>query len=93
MIDKFKIELASNQNPVMFIVYDFLYYYDKELIYMPLMERKEILKEIVCENKSIAVSRYIYDSGIDYYNSVVAQNLEGVVAKRKDSLYQMAKRS
>ncbi|QVK19875.1 non-homologous end-joining DNA ligase [Mycoplasmatota bacterium] len=93
MNNKFKIELSSKQNPVMFIAYDILYLDDKELILMPLLDRKKILEEIIRENKSIAVSRYILDKGIDYYNSVAEQDLEGVVAKRKDSIYQMGKRS
>ncbi|XMB85212.1 non-homologous end-joining DNA ligase [Mycoplasmatota bacterium WC44] len=93
MSDKFKIELASKQNPVMFITYDILYLDNEDVIYVPLIERKKILEEVVSESKSIAVSRYIHDKGIDYYNTVVTQDLEGVVAKKKDSSYQMGKRS
>lgn len=93
MTDKFKIELLSKNNPVRFVAYDILYIEDNEILYKPLFERKELLQNIVCENEFISISRFIHDKGIDYYNIVANQDLEGVVAKQKNSIYQMGKRS
>lgn len=36
---------------------------------------------------------YIEDKGEDYYQVAIAHGLEGVVAKRKDSIYEESKRS
>lgn len=93
MTNKFKIDLASRKHPVLFIAYDILYVDDSELIFEPLMERKEILDKVISENQSISISRYIEEKGIEYFNIVASQDLEGVIAKRKDSIYLMGKRS
>ena len=93
MTDKFRIKLSSENHPVVFLAYDILYHKNKSLLDVSLLERKKILKRIVKESKFIAISRYIEDLGIDFYNVIAEQELEGVVAKRKDSIYQMGKRS
>lgn len=45
------------------------------------------------ENDIISVSRYIEDNGIMLFDLVKEKGLEGVVAKRKSSLYWQGKRS
>jgi ATP-dependent DNA ligase len=79
--------------PASYVVYDIIYYKDKEIIDLPLMKRKEILSEVVIENPRIAVSRYIEECGIELYNLADQQKLEGVVAKKKESRYYYDKRS
>jgi bifunctional non-homologous end joining protein LigD len=93
MTDKFKIELSAKQKPVRLVIYDILYFDQASLLDRPLMERKKLLQEHVTENDSLAISRYILDKGIDFYHLVASQNLEGIVAKKKDSIYQSGKRS
>ncbi len=93
MTDAFKIELLSKSKPVSFVTYDIIYVDDIEIIDKPLIERKKILKDVVIENESIAVSRYIEEKGIDFYNIAASKNLEGIVAKKKSSLYYYGKRS
>jgi ATP-dependent DNA ligase len=39
------------------------------------------------------VSRYIEQSGVALYDAAEKQGLEGIVAKRKDSLYYFGKRT
>jgi ATP-dependent DNA ligase len=93
LTDKFKIQLAANKLPATFIAYDILYYKDKEILNMPLIERKQLLQIIVRENDRIIVSRYIEQYGTQLYNIVKQKKLEGIVAKKKDSKYQLDKRS
>jgi ATP-dependent DNA ligase len=90
MTDRFKIKLAR---PVNFVAYDILYRNQSELINLPLMKRKSILNDTVKENNSIAISRYIEEKGIDFYQLVASKNLEGVVAKKNTSFYYYGKRS
>lgn len=45
------------------------------------------------ENDRVAVSRYIEKEGMMFYQAAEARELEGVVAKRKESLYFMGKRT
>ena len=48
---------------------------------------------MIMENDRIAVSRYIEKEGTALYQAAEARELEGVVAKRKESLYFMVKRT
>jgi len=91
--NKFKIELAASKYPACFTAFDILYYKDSQVIDLPLMERKKLLSQAIKENERIAISRYIDGQGKVFYEAAAKQNLEGIVAKRKDSLYYMGKRT
>lgn len=94
MSNKFKIELASQRSPATFVAYDILYLNDKLVTDLPLMKRKELLRSVVKEeNNKFAVSRYIEEKGKDLYELAKQKNLEGVVAKKKDSRYYFDKRT
>ena len=93
MSNSFKIDLAAAKLPASFTAFDILYYKDKQVIELPLIERKSLLQKTVKENSSIAVSRYIEEQGIAFYHMTVQQDLEGIVAKRKDSKYYLDKRT
>lgn len=93
LTNNFKIELASSKYPACFTAFDILYYQDKQVTELPLMERKKLLSKAIKENERIALSRYIENQGEALYEAASKQNLEGVVAKRKDSLYSMGKRT
>jgi bifunctional non-homologous end joining protein LigD len=93
MTDRFKIELAAKQKPVLFVAYDILYVDDHDLLELPLIKRKDYLQETITESPSLSITRHILHQGIDFYQAVASQDLEGVVAKRLDSMYQMGKRS
>nr|WP_024835381.1 DNA ligase [Clostridium sp. 12(A)] len=93
MTNSFKIQLAADRYPACIIAYDILYYKDKEITMLPLMERKKYLEDVVQENNLISVSRYIENDGIKLFELVKAKSLEGIVAKRKDSLYWQGKKT
>jgi len=93
MTDEFKIHLQSLKYPASFTAFDILYYKDNEVISLPLMDRKELLKSVVMENERLNVSRYVEKQGIDFYHLAEQQDLEGIIAKRKDSRYFFDKRT
>ena len=93
MTDRFRIELGAARLPASFIAYDCLQVGDRVLLDVPLMERKDILFDLIVESDRFAVGRYIPEKGIDLFRMTVQQELEGVVAKRKNSLYHMGKRT
>lgn len=93
MGDQFKIKLAARKNPVQFAAYDILYYDGKDLADKPLMERKAILQEKVTEGNGLSISRYIEEQGIAFFALAKEQELEGIVAKKKDGLYHIGKRT
>ena len=93
MTDTFKIGFAAKSNPVQFVAYDIIYNDGDDLTDKPLMERKAILSKVVKEGNNLTISRYIEKNGVAFFELAKAQELEGIVAKRKDSLYQIGKRT
>lgn len=94
MSNKFKVDLASSKYPACFTAFDILYYKDKPVTDLPLIKRKELLQQILkSENERIAITKYIEKQGIALYEAAAQQMLEGVVAKRKDSIYSLGKRT
>ncbi len=93
MSDKFRIQLAAKKNPAQFAAYDILYYDGKDLTDKPLMARKAILQEKVKEGNGLSISRYIEEQGMAFFELAKAQDLEGIVAKKKDGLYHIGKRT
>lgn len=93
MSNSFKIQLASTRLPASFTAFDILYYKDHPVTNLPLMERKKLLEKVIKENERIAVSRYIEERGIEFYQLAKQNQLEGIVAKRKDSKYYLDKKT
>ena len=94
MSNTFKIELLSKQYPANFVVFDILYYDNRDITLLPLVERKQYLKKVLqMETARFAVSRTIPEHGLSLYQLAEQQNLEGIVAKRKDSIYIEGKRT
>jgi DNA ligase D-like protein (predicted ligase) len=88
-----KIQIAVDKSPVMFIAFDILYYQDHEIMNLPLIERKKYLEDVLQENNRIVFSRFVETEGVALYELVEEKKLEGVVAKRKSSLYWPGKRT
>lgn len=93
MGDRFKISLAAKKNPVQFVAYDILYYDGKDLTDKPLKERKQILSKSVTEGNNLSISRWIEKNGIAFFELAKKENLEGIVAKKKDGLYYIGRRT
>lgn len=94
MSDPFKIQLTAKMHPASFVAYDCLYYDTEEILLEPLTKRKEILEDLVKEESpQFAVSRFVVGQGTTLFQLAAGQELEGVVAKRMNSLYYMGKRS
>ena len=94
MSNPVKIDMAAKKYPACFTAFDILYYDDHQVMDLPLTERKELLQKAVqSENSRFSVSRYIEKNGISFYNLAEQQELEGIVAKRKDSKYYLDRRT
>lgn len=91
LTDPFKIRLAISKFPASFVAYDIIYYEDRVVNDLPLMERKSLLANVFTETNQLSISRYIEEKGIELFQLAKQQNLEGIVAKRKDSKYWFGK--
>ena len=88
-----KISRLANELPAKFVAFDIIYLNGKDLTDLPLTQRKSILSEIVIPNNYIEISQGIQEKGIELFNIVKQNNMEGIVAKRLDSKYLVGKRS
>lgn len=88
MSNRFRIELAAKQHPATYVAFDCLYYDGKDLTMQPLHERKRYLQKAIHENDRIAISRpFDHAQAMALFLLAKKQGLEGIVAKKKDSLY------
>jgi DNA ligase D-like protein (predicted ligase) len=91
--DPFKIRLLSEEIPAVYITFDVLALRGKDTTRIQLLNRKELLRETVLESPRIIVSPYISEKGKEYFEEAARVGFEGLMAKRKDSLYYPGKRS
>jgi DNA ligase D-like protein (predicted ligase) len=77
-----------------YFVFDLLVYGNRDLTQLSLVERRQIMKAVLkFESPRIRITDYFEASVEDMLSAARGQGLEGVVAKRKDSRYEIGKRS
>lgn len=82
------LQLYNGHNsPISYCVFDILWLDGYNLMLLPLIERKEILKNLVKGNKILKFSDS-FDDGEALYQLMLEKNLEGIVAKKRNSTYQ-----
>lgn len=89
--DKAKIIGFSTLEPVSYVAFDILYE-NGDLTKLTLMERKEILNKYK-DTDFFFKTKVIEEEGIKLFNAVRKMGLEGIVAKKKDSMYHINKRT
>jgi bifunctional non-homologous end joining protein LigD len=88
-----QVALLRQQVPVSYLVFDLLHMDGKSLLTKPYSERRSALEALGLEGASWAVPPAFPGPGDDVLAAAKARGLEGVVAKRKDSIYEPGKRS
>jgi DNA ligase D-like protein (predicted ligase)/DNA ligase D-like protein (predicted 3'-phosphoesterase) len=83
-----EIQRQSSRAPTVYIVFDILEKNGKSLTKLPLTERKAILQGSLKEGTNVLLCDFIEEKGEAYFQSALEKGLEGVVAKRKDSIYE-----
>jgi len=84
----------SQAKRICYFIFDLLIYDNRDLTQLPLVERREILKsKIQFQSPRIRIAEYFETSAETMLHSVREHGLEGVVAKRKESRYEVGKRS
>jgi bifunctional non-homologous end joining protein LigD len=84
----------SEASRIHYFVFDLLVYQGRDLTRLPLIERHEIMRSVLkFKSPRIRIFDYVEASAKDMLDAVREQGLEGIVGKRKDSLYEPGKRS
>jgi bifunctional non-homologous end joining protein LigD len=85
------LQKNNGKNPLVFYAFDILWYKGYRLMNLPLTERKEILANSINFNEVIKYSDD-FEQGIQLFELMKKQDMEGIVAKRKNSKYEPGKR-
>ncbi|MBE0663124.1 MAG: DNA ligase D [Bacteroidales bacterium] len=78
---------------IYFYVFDLLWINGKDLMQIPLSERRTMLKQIIPENSIIRFSENFEVNGTEFFDTAKKMGLEGIMAKKSDSTYSPGIRS
>ena len=78
---------------LVYYVFDILWYDGKSLAGMPLKERREILKSVLPASEMVKISANFETNGVEFFKLAEEMSLEGIMAKKEDSLYYPGTRS
>jgi DNA ligase D-like protein (predicted ligase) len=83
----------SEARRIRYFVFDLLCYDNRDTTCLPLVERRTLLRTLKFQSSRIQVLEYLETSATNMVAAAKDQGLEGVVGKRKDSLYQPGRRT
>jgi ATP-dependent DNA ligase len=90
--DSFKIKIMMSKIPLKFVVFDVLMLNDKPTTHLKLLERKQILSEILnSQSNFLELSQIITEKLKKFFEEVVKNNGEGVIAKQVNSVYEFSR--
>ena len=78
---------------LLYYVFDILWYNGYDLTGLTLVERRSILAEIIPSDSLIRLSKDFDTSGTEFLAAAKKMGLEGIMAKRKESAYEIDRRT
>jgi bifunctional non-homologous end joining protein LigD len=84
---------SNPEHQIVFYAFDVLHVNGRDVTREPLMKRRARLPVIVGQDATLRLSQDLPGSAAAVVKAVRAAGLEGVIAKRKDSIYQLGERS
>ena len=86
------LQKTTKETMLAFYLFDILYYDGYDLQQLPLTERKEILSSVIPFNEILKFSDH-FDDGLELYDLIKNRQMEGIVAKKRESSYQQGNRN
>lgn len=83
----------SHAVPVVFVAFDLLHLNGNDMFDLPFSKRRELLEQILGDSETWRVSPIWTTEPENLLDVVIERHLEGIVAKRSESLYRPGKRS
>ena len=83
----------SEAQHIHYFIFDLLIFQDRDLTKLPLSQRRKLLKSLKLKSGRIRIAEQFEASASDMLAAVRGQKLEGVIGKRKHSLYEPGKRT
>ena len=81
-----KIRISRTDVPLAYYVFDILYVDGYSLDRVSLVDRKRLLRDLLTPTQLIRISED-FPNGTELYRAAAAQQLEGIVAKKRNSCY------
>lgn len=78
---------------IRYYVFDLLFLNGHSTLELGLMERKSLLPEIIADCPGVMYCEEISGMGTAFYQQAIEEGMEGVIAKKADSIYQPGHRS
>ena len=91
--DPMQVRMLARKIPTTYIVFDLLHLNGKDLVDLPLSDRRKQLTKIITDSPHLLLSQYIPGKGKPYFRNALKLGFEGVMAKRSESPYQIGTRS
>ncbi len=92
-INRIKTDPTEPPSAIIYYVFDILYLDGYDLKGVSLKQRKELLHSVLDTNQDVRLVEHFFIDGQTVYRAAIENGLEGIVAKRQDSLYEPRKRS
>ena len=83
----------SAEANITYYAFDILVHKNRDLTMLPLSERREILRTVIKPAKHVALSEVSDQTATEMLKFVRSHGLEGIIAKRSDSVYQPGQRT
>jgi bifunctional non-homologous end joining protein LigD len=83
----------TGEGNICYYAFDLLYLDGEDLRALPLLTRKQMLRDLLPELPNVRYSDHIAESGKDFFELAKSNNLEGILAKRGNSQYLTGRRS
>jgi len=83
----------TSASRIQYYVFDVVCLRNRDTTKLPLIKRRELLKTLSLKDKRIKIVDYVEAEPAELLRAVREQKLEGIVGKRKDSLYEPGTRT
>ena len=95
-IPRFQLLQTFQKQPTartVYYVFDVRWRNGEDLTGRPFLERRAVLEQILKPNAGIQLGSYVENEGTALFNLTKEKGMEGIIAKRKDSIYRPGKRT
>lgn len=92
-VDDGTIKYLSKIIPVTYVVFDIVFYREKDLTSYAFKFRDELLKSLITSKDPIVVTDTVYTQGTALFSVVKEAELEGIVAKKLASPYRIGQKT
>jgi bifunctional non-homologous end joining protein LigD len=79
--------------PTLYYVFDVLWHNGVDLTEKPILERRSVLERVIKPAPGIQLGQYVEAEGKALFVLTKEKGMEGIIAKRKDSIYRPGKRT